>query len=128
MAEQKKKYLDLNGLGYAIRKMDEKKANIESPVFTGTPMAPTPDTGDSSTKLATTEFVSNEFVKKTDKIEESEIEGIFGEPAEAPQYAMKATVDALMAQIENLTNIINAMDYEARIAELERKTADIEVE
>lgn len=35
MAE--KKYLDLNGLGYAIRKMDSKKADIESPVFTGTP-------------------------------------------------------------------------------------------
>lgn len=32
-----KKYLDLNGLGYAIRKMDGKKADIESPVFTGTP-------------------------------------------------------------------------------------------
>lgn len=32
-----KKYLDLNGLGYAIRKMDSKKANIESPAFTGTP-------------------------------------------------------------------------------------------
>lgn len=32
-----KKYLDLNGLSYAIRKMDNKKADIESPVFTGTP-------------------------------------------------------------------------------------------
>lgn len=32
-----KKYLDLNGLGYAIRKMDAKKANVESPAFTGTP-------------------------------------------------------------------------------------------
>lgn len=36
MAETKK-YLDLNGLGYAIRKMDAKKADIESPAFTGTP-------------------------------------------------------------------------------------------
>lgn len=36
MAENKK-YLDLNGLGYAIRKMDAKKADVESPVFTGTP-------------------------------------------------------------------------------------------
>jgi len=32
-----KKYLDLNGLGYAIRKMDTKKADIESPDFSGTP-------------------------------------------------------------------------------------------
>lgn len=33
----KKKFLDLNGLGYAIRKMDNKKADLESPAFTGTP-------------------------------------------------------------------------------------------
>ena len=33
------------------------KAPINSPALTGTPTAPTPDTGDSSTRLATTEFV-----------------------------------------------------------------------
>jgi hypothetical protein len=33
------------------------KANIASPTFTGTPAAPTPAAGDSSTKLATTAFV-----------------------------------------------------------------------
>lgn len=32
-----KKYLDLNGLSYYTRKLDSKKANIESPAFTGTP-------------------------------------------------------------------------------------------
>ena len=31
------KYLNLNGLQYYTRKLDEKKANIESPEFTGTP-------------------------------------------------------------------------------------------
>lgn len=36
-----KQYLDLNGLGYTIRKIDAKKANLESPVFTGTPTVPT---------------------------------------------------------------------------------------
>lgn len=36
MAENKK-YLDLNGLKYAVRKMDAKKADIESPDFSGTP-------------------------------------------------------------------------------------------
>jgi len=34
------------------------KANLASPVFTGTPTAPTPTFGDVSTKLATTTFVS----------------------------------------------------------------------
>ena len=33
------------------------KANIDSPSFTGTPTAPTPDTSDDSTKLATTAYV-----------------------------------------------------------------------
>jgi hypothetical protein len=37
------------------------KANINSPNFTGTPTAPTPSGGDSSTKLATTAFVSPLF-------------------------------------------------------------------
>ena len=34
------------------------KANINSPIFTGTPTAPTPTTGDNSTNLATTAFVA----------------------------------------------------------------------
>lgn len=36
---------------------DTSKANLASPVFTGTPAAPTPATADSSTTLATTAFV-----------------------------------------------------------------------
>lgn len=35
------------------------KANINSPTFTGTPLAPTPTLGDSSTKIATTAFVAS---------------------------------------------------------------------
>lgn len=62
MAE--KKYLDLNGLGYAIRKMDEKKADLESPVFTGTPATPTATEGTKTTQIASTEFVCNEIAYK----------------------------------------------------------------
>ena len=40
---------------YDIR--DNSKAPLDSPAFTGTPTAPTPSAGDSSTKIATTEFV-----------------------------------------------------------------------
>ena len=36
---------------------DDTKAPLDSPAFTGTPTAPTPAAGDSSTKIATTEFV-----------------------------------------------------------------------
>ncbi|CAJ0592318.1 unnamed protein product [Cylicocyclus nassatus] len=57
MAE--KKYLDLNGLGYTIRKMDSKKADVESPALTGTPTAPTAEKGTSTTQIATTEFVND---------------------------------------------------------------------
>lgn len=32
-----KKYLSLSGLGYTLRKIDAKKANVESPALTGTP-------------------------------------------------------------------------------------------
>jgi hypothetical protein len=35
------------------------KAPINSPIFTGTPAAPTPATSDNSTKVATTEYVKN---------------------------------------------------------------------
>ena len=37
------------------------KANINSPTFTGTPQAPTPDTSDNSTRIATTAFVLNKI-------------------------------------------------------------------
>lgn len=38
---------------------DDTKANIDSPVFTGTPEAPTPTLTDNSNKIATTEFVNS---------------------------------------------------------------------
>jgi hypothetical protein len=42
----------------AIRaSVDATKAPIDSPTFTGTPIAPTPALGDNSTKIATTAFV-----------------------------------------------------------------------
>lgn len=38
-------------------------APIQSPSFTGTPIAPTPSVGDNSQRLATTEFVSSEITR-----------------------------------------------------------------
>lgn len=38
-------------------------APLASPAFTGTPTAPTPSSGDSTTKIATTAFVANNFAK-----------------------------------------------------------------
>lgn len=40
----------------------DSKAPISSPTLTGTPTAPTASAGDSSSKLATTEFVANEIL------------------------------------------------------------------
>jgi len=37
----------------------DSKANLNSPVFTGTPTAPTPDTSSNDGSIATTEFVKN---------------------------------------------------------------------
>lgn len=42
-----------------LKKKLEKKADLNSPHFTGEPTAPTPATGDDSTRIATTEFVKD---------------------------------------------------------------------
>lgn len=59
-----------------------EKAPLESPALTGTPTAPTPETGDSSTKIATTEFVSgavetgSEYATMLDELEyETQLHG-----------------------------------------------------
>lgn len=59
-----KKYLDLNGLSYTIRRIDNKKADLESPVFTGTPTVPTSVKGDKSLQIANTQWVDNNYVGK----------------------------------------------------------------
>lgn len=43
--------------GDHVHPTDTSRAPLASPAFTGTPTAPTPTTGDSSTKIATTAFV-----------------------------------------------------------------------
>lgn len=59
-----------------------EKAPLESPVLTGTPTAPTPEPGDSSTNIATTAFVSgavesgSEYTNMLDKLEyETQLHG-----------------------------------------------------
>lgn len=47
----------VDGVTSAIQTQLDAKAPLASPGLTGTPTAPTPGTGDNSTKLATTEFV-----------------------------------------------------------------------
>ena len=51
-------YLDINGLQKQIRYIKSYvSAILNSPALTGTPTAPTPTSGDNSTKIATTAFV-----------------------------------------------------------------------
>lgn len=52
------------------------KAPLESPTLTGTPTAPTPTTGDDSTKLATTAFVLANGVDISGKANKTEVIGI----------------------------------------------------
>ena len=63
-----KQYLDLEGLTQILQSVDQKKADATdisskadsvSPVFTGTPTAPTASPGTKSTQIATTEFVND---------------------------------------------------------------------
>lgn len=57
-----------------ILKLKTDKANLASPTFSGSPTAPTPASGDSSNKLATTEYVTtkcNELKTMIDSIKKS---------------------------------------------------------
>ena len=54
------KDLDIEEIRSAVASITGK-ADLASPAFTGTPTAPTPDYGDDSTQIATTEFVENGF-------------------------------------------------------------------
>ncbi|CAB3924010.1 hypothetical protein LMG26846_05862 [Achromobacter insuavis] len=49
----------------AVQKLLEPKAPLVSPVFSGTPTAPTPAAGDQSTRLATTAFVKSAISSAT---------------------------------------------------------------
>lgn len=53
---------NIDNVLYDLR--DTEKAPLASPAFTGTPTAPTPSAGDSSTKLATTAYVQGEVSKQ----------------------------------------------------------------
>lgn len=54
-------FVDKTGLLYTVSKIKEllnNKANLASPILTGTPKAPTPTAGNNSTQIATTAFVT----------------------------------------------------------------------
>lgn len=53
----------LAGVTSGIQAQLNAKAGLASPALTGTPTAPTPTTGDRSTKIATTEMFNSEFTK-----------------------------------------------------------------
>ena len=57
-------YLTCSSTGWALGSTQLAPKN--SPTFTGTPAAPTPTAGDSSTQIATTEFVAGEISGKID--------------------------------------------------------------
>lgn len=54
--------VNIDNVLYDIR--DTSKAPLASPALTGTPTAPTPSSGDNSTKIATTAYVRGEVAKE----------------------------------------------------------------
>lgn len=54
--------VNIDNVLYDIR--DTTKAPLASPALTGTPTAPTPSSGDNSTKIATTAYVRGEVAKE----------------------------------------------------------------
>ena len=59
MPNNQMKALKIGGTTYDIVDETSGYAKLASPTFTGTPTAPTPTSGDSSTKIATTAFVQD---------------------------------------------------------------------
>lgn len=54
--------IDIGNLTSAVNDINLEKANLESPSFTGTPLAPTAAAGTNTTQIATTAFVRNAIV------------------------------------------------------------------
>ena len=82
----KKEFLSFEGLQRLVDNINSLKANIDSPIFKGKPISPTPDINDKSTRIATTEYVNN----IADKLR-----------LEAGESVQKET-DALGKRIDNL--------------------------
>ena len=68
-----KKIIDFNGLKQYHLNHGILKANINSPEFTGTPTAVTPDVDDNSNRLATTKFVQSLLKDSCAKIIDKEL-------------------------------------------------------
>ena len=49
----------------AVTSVQQSKADLESPAFTGTPTAPTAVSGTNNTQIATTAFVKSEITAAT---------------------------------------------------------------
>jgi len=69
-------YLDgvTSNIQTQLTSLDTLKAPLASPTFTGTVLAPTPTTGDSSTKVATTEFVTNAVAVENELAEMNDVD------------------------------------------------------
>lgn len=108
-----KKYVDLNGLGYAVRKINELKADIESPDFSGTPTSPTAEKGTKTTQIATTEFVDSaiaDYVEKQNYVTDSEIQDIIDEILDGESNPVdKVSFEALVARVEVLETIVRTL-------------------
>lgn len=119
-----------------IGKLKKTKANIESPVLTGTPHAPTPTIGDSSTKIATTEFVSNTILNSDlvwndnshpstlieygiiDCYDDSEVDGFLALKADVTYVDQKISdiIDSAPSALNTLNELATALNDDSNFA------------
>ncbi|MBD2201534.1 hypothetical protein H6G33_09265 [Calothrix sp. FACHB-1219] len=98
------------------------KANINSPTFTGTPNAPTPSTSDSSTKIATTQYVTN-LLTNTLVDATTSIKGILRLSGDLGGTASSPSVSKLGGTTINYSDIGEGkvLTYNSSTAQLEYK-------
>lgn len=90
--------------------MDGLKANLASPTFTGTPVAPTPGTADNSTRIATTAYVKNNLTSYATLVSPA----LTGSPS-APTPPL-ATDNTRLANTEWVRDWVTSLNYAATVS------------
>lgn len=93
------------------------KANLSSPTFIGNPKAPTPATGDNSTKIATTAFVNTAINNSTTSLNNAktnvsqQFTGFQGNVRVAQNISGAVSINASLANIYDLTLTGNVTSF-----------------
>ena len=86
------------------------RAPLASPTFTGTPTAPTPSTGDSSTNIATTAFVKSSLVEFLNSPTYSGTLSTSWTGSQAP-FSQSVTVTGIASTDEPILDVVMSGTY-----------------